>query len=157
MKPSLFMLDAIQTAICNDTATLKIVAEDGQPLVVCVFNDFIDAPETEVEDLVLRSPTEQGSMTDIPIADAAAESSVDGLNGDRIVQLLPLFGSFRWEADDEANDVFPFTLYGLAVLNQAKTEILFLEKFAEPIAFTTLHQAYTQGSLTFRIPRTIGE
>jgi len=135
---AIWLLTQSETLVQLSPDTLKI-----KPIMA----NFVDSPSLTLADLVVYSgdvfpnPDEVTPDTELALdREAETESWVISLPLDAPLKIKLL--------SPPANQ----SVYGIAILNSAETELLLWEKFPVPVLFTYLQQTYFAANPSMRLP-----
>lgn len=140
MTPSQAIADAVATAIAD---TILVQPADGA--VVLVKEPFAPNESLALDDLSLADFTGSGAIvTGDPVW------GFDPITAERIVNIPPPAGGFRWETTNTAN--LPQTIYGWAFYDADNGLIQGSQLLATPVVLSAANQPIEIPPVTFRLP-----
>lgn len=144
MGPTAALQARLGALLAGDTTTLAQASDAN--VIALVQSNTTYSPTLVAADLELA---DFDGSTEIAGATGAQLSGTDPATGDQIVTIKEPAGGWRWETTGVTN--LPQTIYGFALLNEAKTTLYGYERLATPVTLTAADQVIDIGSATFRI------
>lgn len=129
VQPSTKTLNQMVDLLAADSVTWKGVAVTNLITVGLLKADFTPANVLTVADL--PAAADFGGYGRIQAELGNAQTAIDPATRDRLVQLVPPVGGWRWEASSTTN--LPQTIYGWEAQQGADTVLLACGKFDTPI------------------------
>lgn len=144
MIPSAAMIDRIPTLLAADDSSLGPAA--GPCKVILIDENFTPTNDTVVGDLHECTNSGLGPIT---CTAGDQQAGIDPVTSEQKVDMIPPIGGWRWEQADGAG--LPVTIYGFALVNNAKSTLWGVEKLATPIQIDAVHQTIEIPSVSFRL------
>jgi hypothetical protein len=147
MTPTNEILQALVDLLAADTATLGSVTAMKVHLVAA---NFTPDPELTIGDLTLATFT--GSAAKLA-GTGTQQVFSDPVTGYRTIQILEPAGGWTWECT--ATPGAPETIYGVALTDNAGTDLYSTMLFNSPITISLIGQAVVVANLQFQFPPTV--